>query len=263
MAIVDIHAHIYPEKIAARAVDAIGKFYSTDMKGEGTSEHLLSAQEKAPITHFVVHSVATTPNSVETINNFIAQECKQHPEFIGFMAMHQDYPNPEKEIERAISMGLCGMKLHPDTQGINMDDPKFMEIFEIIAGRIPVIIHTGDYRFDRSHPRRLVQVLKAFPDLVVNAAHFGAWSLFELGYDFLHAENLFVDASSSQAFLGQRRMRELTRLWGTDRVLFGSDFPMWDPATEYNLFVSSGFTERELENLLWHNAERFLDKEIH
>ena len=60
MAVIDAHAHIYPNKIASRAVDAVGDFYLIDMFGEGTVEHLLSAQQHAPITHFIVHSVATT-----------------------------------------------------------------------------------------------------------------------------------------------------------------------------------------------------------
>ena len=243
MAVIDAHAHIYPDKIASRAVDAVGDFYLIDMFGEGTVEHLLSAQQHAPITHFIVHSVATTPGSVESINNFIAEQCRQHPEFIGFMAMHQDYPEPEKEIERAIGLGLKGMKLHPDTQHVNMDDPRLMNVYEMIEGRLPIVIHTGDYRYDYSHPRRLMNVLKTFPDLVVDAAHFGCWSRYEVGYDILHnADNLFVDASSSQFFLGQRRTVELARMWGTDRIMFGSDYPMWSPAAEYDQFVTAGFS---------------------
>ena len=93
MAVIDAHAHIYPDKIASRAVDAVGDFYLIDMFGEGTVEHLLSAQQHAPITHFIVHSVATTPGSVESINNFIAEQCRQHPEFIGFMAVTQSDEN--------------------------------------------------------------------------------------------------------------------------------------------------------------------------
>ncbi len=61
---------------------------------------------------------------------------------------------------------------------------------------------------------------------MVDAAHFGCWSRYEVGYDILHnADNLFVDASSSQFFLGQRRTVELARMWGTDRIMFGSDYP--------------------------------------
>lgn len=262
MAVIDAHAHIYPEKIAPRAVDAVYNFYFIKMYGKGTAEHLLSSQNYAPITHFIVHSVATTPGSVEPINDFIAEQCRLHPEFIGFMAMHQDYPNPEKEIERAIGLGLHGMKIHPDTQRVNMDDPRLMNIYEMIEGRLPIVIHTGDYRYDYSHPRRLVNVLNTFPHLVVDAAHFGCWSRAEVGYDILHNENLFIDASSSQFFLGQRRTRELARMWGTDRVMFGSDFPMWSPAAEYDQFTSAGFSEDELENMLWHNAERFIGMKV-
>lgn len=262
MAVIDAHAHIYPPKIADRAVDAIGDFYNIEMFGKGTAEHLLSRCEEAPITHFLVHSVATTAHAVEHINDFIADECRKHPQFIGFAAMHQDYQNMEAEIDRAISLGLKGVKIHPDTQHVNMDDPRLMRLYEIIEGRLPVVIHTGDYRYDYSHPRRLVNILKAFPDLRVDAAHLGCWSRYEIGYDVLHdlalrSDNVFLDESSSQWFLGQRRTRELARMWGTDRIMFGSDFPMWDPAAEYHQFVTAGFTDDELENMLWHNAERF------
>lgn len=164
-------------------------------------------------------------------------------------------------MERAASLGLHGFKLHPDSQRVNIDDPRLMSFYEIIEGRFPVVIHTGDYRYDYSHPRRLVNILRTFPDLVVDAAHFGCWSRYEVGYDILHEvamnDRVFLDESSSQFFLGQRRTVELTRMWGTDRIMFGSDFPMWDPAEEYRTLTTAGFTEDELENILWHNAERF------
>ena len=262
MAVIDAHAHIYPDKIASRAVDAVGDFYLIDMFGEGTVEHLLSAQQHAPITHFIVHSVATTPGSVESINNFIAEQCRQHPEFIGFMAMHQDYPEPEKEIERAIGLGLKGMKLHPDTQHVNMDDPRLMNVYEMIEGRLPIVIHTGDYRYDYSHPRRLKRILHTFPKLVVDAAHFGGWSVFDYALEYLEDENCYVDTSSALEFLGPRRTVELVRAYGVERVMFGSDFPMWSPVNEYNMLAAMPFTEDEFEAITWHNVERFIGQEI-
>ena len=267
MAFVDIHAHIYPEKIAAKAVKAVGAFYGVDnMLGNGTAQGLLAARATTPITHFVVHSVATTPQHVESINNFIAAQCAEHPEFIGFMTMHQDYENPAQEVKRALDLGLCGMKIHTDTQRVNLDDPRLMRVYEAIEGRLPIIIHTGDYRYDFSNPRRLLNVLKTFPNLVVDAAHFGNWSCFDRGYDILAAaepfENLFVDTSSSSWWLGQRHTVELARLWGTHRVMFGSDFPMWSPDEEYRLITTAGFTAEELANITWHNAERFLGRSV-
>lgn len=263
MNVIDCHCHIYPEKIAGRAVQSVGDFYLIHMdESEGTGEGLLAACADSPITHYVVHSVAVKASNVQHINDYIASQCAAHPEFIGFATMHQDFEDPEAEIERAISLGLRGLKLHPDTQMVNMDDPRLMRVYEIIEGRLPLIVHTGDYRYDYSHPRRLKNILRTFPNLVVDAAHYGGWSIPEQGYDYLHDENLFIDISSSMQFLGARRSRELIEMWGTERVLFGSDFPMWSPADEYNTFMSLGFTDDEYENMLWHNCERFLGFEV-
>ncbi len=263
MTAIDCHCHIYPQRIAERAVQSVGDFYSIEMDAsEGTGEGLLALCEGSPITHHVVHSVATKPGNVESINDFIAAQCREHPEFIGFATLHQDYPDPEGEIERAIAMGLRGLKLHPDTQAVSMDDPRLMRIYEIVEGRLPVIIHCGDYRYDYSHPRRMKRVLQAFPNLVVDAAHFGGWSIFDLAVEYLESENCFLDMSSAQAFLGPRRTAELVRIYGTERILFGSDFPMWDPKEEYAMFTALDFTDEEFENMLHHNAERFLGFKI-
>ena len=113
MTVVDAHVHVYPEKIALRAAKSVGDFYQYPMFKEGSIPAMLAAVEGSPITHHIIYSVATKPSNVESINDFIAAECKKHPNFVGFMAMHQDYPNPEAEIERAIGLGLRGMKLHP------------------------------------------------------------------------------------------------------------------------------------------------------
>ena len=263
MTVIDCHCHIYPEKVAQRAAESVGGFYQTPMfTPHATSDTLLDACKGSPITHHIVHSVAVKPSNVEHINTFIAEQCALHPEFIGFATMHQDYPDPEAEIERAIKLGLRGLKLHPDTQMVDMDDPRLMSIYEIIEGRLPLIVHTGDYRYDYSHPRRLKNVLRAFPDLVVDAAHFGGWSVFDLAIEYLEGERCFLDMSSSQRFLGPRRTFELTKIYGCDRVMFGSDFPMWNPVDEYERYAALPFTDDELENLTWHNAERFLGFEV-
>lgn len=258
---IDCHCHIYPEKIAERAVEAVGNFYGIHMDvKDGTAKRLIEICDGSPIDKCIVHSVATKPEQVSSINDFIAAECDDHPEFVGFMTLHQDMTDDEleQEIDRATALGLQGIKLHPDTQKVNMDDPRLMRVYEIAEGRLPVIMHCGDYRYDYSRPERMRNVLHAFPDLVVDAAHFGGWSLFDLAYELLKDERCYVDMSSSMAFIGPERTKELTRLYGTNRVMFGSDFPMWDPSDELQKFTSLGFAEDELSNLLSNNALRFI-----
>ena len=271
MPVVDVHCHIYPSKVSEKAVASVGEFYRLEMFGStpiegvtrGTVEHLLAVSANAGITHHVVHSVAVKPKTVEPINDFIASECSIHSNLIGFMAMHQDYESPAEEIERAVSLGLKGIKIHPDTQHVNLDDPRLMRVYEIAEKRnIPLIIHTGDYRYDYSHPRRMKEVLHSFPNLVVDAAHFGGWSIYDLALEYLEDERCFVDISSSMAALGLRRTRELIELYGVDRVLFGSDFPMWSPAGELNRLKALNLNQEDYERITWHNIERFLGLDI-
>lgn len=262
MRAIDIHCHIYPAKIASRAVESVGDFYQIPMdcanERGGTAEGLLEVCKTTPIERCVVYSVATRADQVPSINDFIAKTCEEHPELTGFMTLHQDFADPEAEIARAEAMGLRGIKLHPDTQQVDMDDPRLMRIYEIAEGRLPMVIHCGDYRYDYSHPRRMKRILQAFPNLVVDAAHFGGWSVFDLALEYLKDADCFFDMSSSLAMLGGERTKELCRIYGCDRILFGSDYPMWSPAEEFEIFTNLGFTESELEDMLYNNALRFL-----
>ena len=74
MPVIDAHSHIYPDKIACKASSAVGDFYGVDMNAKNASaSSMLAACEGSPITHHLVHSVATTPGQVPIINDFIAE----------------------------------------------------------------------------------------------------------------------------------------------------------------------------------------------
>ena len=261
MAIYDFHAHIYPDKIAARAVEGVGSFYNLPMAETGTVDRLLEIGQESGITNFIVHSVATVPKQVESINNFVAGAVKEHPETLtGFGTMHADYENKEEEIERFLSMGLSGLKIHPDSQHFYVDDEKMFPVYDMIQGRIPIQIHCGDYRYDFDHPRRIRRILKEFPRLTVIAAHFGGWSIYDLATEYLQDVNCYFDCSSSIPFLGDRRSVELIRMYGAERMLFGSDYPMWSPKAELEHLYTMGLTDEELSLMLFRNAERILGK---
>ena len=99
MEIIDAHAHIYPEKIAEKATKTIGEFYDLEMEiSSGTTERLIEQGKKAGIDKFVVHSCATKANQVRSINEFIKSELDKHPEFIGFMTLHQDLTEEEIKV---------------------------------------------------------------------------------------------------------------------------------------------------------------------
>ncbi|MBQ2890381.1 MAG: amidohydrolase family protein [Clostridia bacterium] len=259
MKIIDFHTHIYPEKIAQKAVESVGEFYGIGMDGKGTAKDLLKEGKESGVTDYVVHSVALTASRVEAINDYIASECKTHKEFHGFGTMHADFENKIEEIERARKMGLLGVKIHPDTQLFNMDDRRMFELYDYLRQEdIPLLIHCGDYRYDYSHPRRLRRLLREFPGITVIGAHFGGWSMCDLAYEYLAKENCYVDTSSSFWMLGIKRAKELIRLYGAERVVFGSDFPMWSVSEELEKFRSMKLTDEENSLILYKNAEKIL-----
>ncbi len=233
--IIDAHAHVYPEKIAQKATDAVGDFYKLDMDAEvGSVKQLLKLGEKAGIDMFLIHSVATTVHQVESIDNFIIDTMNAHPgKFIGFATGHPDNPEPEAELERVVKAGLKGVKLHPDFQKFQITDRRMDRLYKYCEdNKIPILFHTGDYRYHYSNPHLVPELLERFPDLRLICAHFGGWSEWDEAEKWLPGTGVKVDCSSSFFAISDERAVELIEAFGEDNVFFGSDFPMWDPGEE-------------------------------
>lgn len=259
MNIVDSHCHIYPDKIASRAVEGIGKFYDLPMHSGGTVADMLEAEKAAGVSHCIVFSVATKMTQVTSINEFIADEVAKSDGFMtGLGTLHPDSPDIKGDFEHLLALGLKGVKLHPDVQGFKIDDYRCLKIYELCEQHgIPVLLHTGDSRYDLSNPNRLKPILETYTDLTVIGAHFGGWSLWEKAAEELHGYgNFYVDCSSSFYELSSETSLKLIRKYGADRVLFATDYPMWTPKDELEYFDALPLNEEERGRILYKNAEK-------
>ena len=256
--IIDAHCHIYPDKIAQRAADSTGDFYDLTPFLDGKISTLLEWGEKVGIDHFVVQSVATAPNQVSSINNFIANAVSQsNGKFTGLGTLHPESEKLQEEVDEIIRLGLKGVKLHPDIQQFRIDDPRMMKIYELCEGKLPILLHTGDSRFDYSNPNRVQPILEKYKNLTVIGAHLGGWSVWDDAAKILPAyENFYVDCSSSLYTLSSEKAKELIMAYGTKRVLFGTDYPMWDPQKEVDSFMQIGLSEEECEDIFYNNAAK-------
>ena len=240
MNIIDFHVHIFPDKIAEKAARAVGKFYDIPMALDGKLSTALTCMNRAGIRRFVAHSVATTPAQVESINRFILAAHAAYPDrILPFAALHPDLP---------------------DIQGFRLDDARVLKMIGAVAGRLPLLIHTGDYRYDNSGPERMNHVLDLFPNLVAVCAHLGGYSEWEraAASRLPGRKNVYVDTSSSLYALSPARAAEIIRSYGVEHVLFGTDYPMWDTSEELDRFFRLPLTEEEQELILHKNAERLL-----
>ena len=259
--IIDAHCHIYPEKIAPKAITAVDGFYGglPEEPLDGTAATLLERGGAAGISRFVVHSVATTPHQVGSINRFIAGEQeKSGGRLIGLGTLHPESENPRADVEQILAFGLHGVKLHPDIQGFQVDCPEAMRLFEVCeeAG-LPVLVHTGDYRYDNSNPERTVNVLRAFPRLTFAGAHFGGWSVWDRALALLpDFPNIVVDTSSSFYWMDKTKAMTMIRAFGAERVMFGTDYPMWDPRPDLEFMEGLDLSEEERELIFHGTCER-------
>ena len=261
MKIIDFHTHIYPEKIAKKAAEAVCAYYSLKEGMEGTSSLLLEKGKEAGISSFVLLPVATKAENVRSINNFILDEVKKHEEFFGFGTLHVDLGEQGflSETDYIIQNGLKGIKFHSDQQKTAIDDERLFPLYDYLQDKIPVLFHCGDPVSNLSHPERLKKVLKTFPRLNVIVAHLGGWSLFEEAVYILKGQRFYYDISSCLYFLSPEKLKSYIDIYGAENGLFGSDFPMWNPVKEVERFNRIPLSSAERELIAYKNAERVLN----
>ena len=261
--IIDAHCHIYPDKIAEKAAAATDRFYDgLGAACDGKVSTLLKESDKEGIEHCIVQSVATTPKQVSSINNYVAQQVLENPvRFTGLGTLHPESENLESDVQEVMRLGLKGIKLHPDIQKFKIDDYRCLKIYELCERyNLPILMHTGDYRYDYSNPNRLVPILEIYDKLIIIGAHFGGWSMWkEAAKELKKFKNLYVDSSSSLYGLTKSEARELIDLYTDDRVLFGTDYPMWSPEDEMKRYKALKLTKKQNEKILFHNANKLFD----
>lgn len=262
MKITDVHCHIFPHKIAEKAAGAIGDFYGVKMFEVATVENLAAAHEAAGINRCVVSNSATTTHQVHSINTFIGESIAHNPNYIGFGSIIPGMDGWQEELDHLQAMGLRGLKIHPDFQKIPIDVPAGFEMYREIARRgLPVLFHMGDYRYDFSSSQRLLNLLRQAPDLRVIAAHFGGWSVWETAMDTTMPENVVYDTSSTTPMTNRDLVLRMIDFFGPDRLLFGSDFPMWQPKAMVDQILDLGLDQSSLETIFYRNFEKLFGPE--
>lgn len=253
----DVHAHIFPDKIAAKVVGSLEEYYNFHWRGNGTVDDLLSSMDDAGVEKAVVFSCATRPEQVMPANDYLMMVQAQYPErFIAMGTLHPDLPEIAGEIRRIRQGGVHGIKLHPDFQRIYIDEPAMMRLYGMLDGSMPLMIHMGDSRTDFSSPYRLKRVLDNFPQLKIIAAHFGGYSEWEQVWKHLVGRNVWFDTSSSIFMLGAENAAEIVRAHGVDKILFASDYPAARHDAAIADVLAMNLSEEENELIFYRNAER-------
>ncbi len=256
MKIFDIHCHAFPDIVAPKIIESLESFYGFPWERTGTYPDLMASLDEAGVERAVIFSCATRPDQVRNINDYIASKTSER--LIGFGTLHPDFRDFRQELNRMRSLGLRGIKFHPDFQRFDFDDRTMYPLFEAIPPDMPVMVHAGDPKLDFSAPRRIAHVAALFPHLTLVAAHMGGFGVWDEAERLLIGQNLWLDVSSTIGHLSAERVERLARAHGLDRVLFGSDYPSVSHAHAIAAVQTMNLSELESEALFWKNACRLL-----
>jgi len=177
----------------------------------------------------------------------------------------------QEEIEDKVkNHGAKGIKLHPASNRFFPYDrslwPAYATAMEM---GLPILFHSGTAEIagytetDFARPRHFAQVLQNFPKLTVILAHFGKGFLEEALELAQKYDNVYFDTSAiisgtevKGGFSNAGQAVEMMRAVGVPRILFGSDWPWYDPLLAIEHINSLNFTEEEKRKILGENAAK-------
>ncbi len=276
--VIDFHTHIFPDRIAAAAVEKLQSAGQIPAHTDGTTAGLLASMEEAGIACSVLLPVATNPGKLASMNTAAIAQLGQ-PGLISFGAMHPEAPDWKQELQRLADAGVKGIKLHPVYQGVDIDDIRYLRILDRAAelGLITVIHAGDDIGFPgviHCSPERIRHALEQLGPVPLVLAHMGGWKNWERVPELLADTGVYLDTSFSLGQItplspGKYTRQELTllseadfcrlvRTFGADRILFGTDSPWAGQKAALTALHSLPLTSSELAAIESGNGKKLL-----
>lgn len=257
--IIDVHTHVFPDAIAARAIARL-EVGNCRAQHDGTVSGLLRSMDRAGIDKAVVCSIATKPEQFEPILRWSRTIASDR--LIPLASIHPADPGAVAHVGDVKAAGLAGIKLHPYYQDFDLASEQAFPLYEALAAAgLAVVAHTGyDMAFPRdgrADPAKVAAVTARFPTLKFMATHFGGWQNWrEVGVHLI-GRPISMEISLSLDTLPAEEARAMVLAHPLDRLYFGSDSPWEDQASALDRLRGLGLPQERLQAILWDNAARF------
>ena len=275
---IDVHAHPPTREFLMDAggpymhdaADAFGAEMDTSTFDEMRAEYREAGIDRAVL---LAWDAETTTGRPPVTNEYVAAARDEHPDFfIGFASVDPLKADCVETAERAVlDLDLDGFKFQQIAQGFDPSDPAHEELFTTIEDLgVPCVFHGGNTQFGGGTPGgrglelrfgdpMLMDALAArHPDLDIILAHPAfPWEREQLA-TCLHKGNVYMDLSGWLPRYIDDQVLHYARTLLKDKVMFGTDYPMLDPARWMADFAELGYDESIQRKILWENAERLL-----
>ena len=190
-------------------------------------------------------------------NDFLIKAVKEFPDrLIGFATVNPWYgERAVKELKRAISNGLKGLKLNSSLQGFILNDELVYPLIKTAQSlEIPVYFHTGTPIC--AMPFQLAEIALQFPEVNFIMGHMG---FSDFWYDTVPAAKKSSNIYLETSFIDVDTINKAIKEVGIDRIIFGSDVPVSNMRLELNKINLLEVGNLEKEKILEKNIGKLLE----
>lgn len=260
--LIDFHTHCFPDSIAKTAIEKLS-FVSGGLKNntDGTVDGLKILMQKQKVDISVALNIATNARQQKKVNDFA--KSINSDEIIAFGSVYPKSEDAFDELERIKELGLKGVKLHPDYQGFQVDDPDLRPLYKKISSLgLITVFHAGvDFGFAPPYgatPEKMLTALKWFDSPVV-AAHWGGIGYNEETLNLLCGTPIYLDTSFGYSHVPKYHAKNILEKHGTDKILFGTDCPWHTAEMEFRLLKSLSLSLEDFDKITYLNAKKLLN----
>ena len=259
---IDTHIHAYTDSIAERVIAKLTATADCPCYTNGTIKGASEMLTANGIDYGVLLPIATKPTQQETINNWAKDVYKGN--IISFGTVHPLAGTALDELDRIKELGLKGVKLHHDYQGVYIFDEHCHRIYKRCEELgLPVVFHMGydpvSPLVHRAMPYDLIELSEMYPKLNFIGAHMGgnyAWEhvlKYAAGLPNVYFDTAFVAKDIDRSVFAQ-----IVKKHGADKILFASDLPWSDPQEEINLVEELDIPASDKDRIFYKNAVELL-----
>lgn len=278
MLIVDFHTHVFPDSIAAATIKKLeNNCAQAKSHTDGTLGNLRRSMQEAGIQYSVLLPVCTRPGQFDSINSFSAKNNDPESGLVFFGGIHPDSEDVEGKLEYIKSLGLKGIKLHPDFQHVFIDDERYVRIIrKCIQLGLYVSIHAGvdigAPEVVHCPPERAVKMLtEVYKGIDMTKEERPRVILAHLGGGFMLGETekhlcgkfVYLDLAFTFGWEDDAQILRIIKAHGAERVLFATDSPWTDQKASVEAFKKFPLSEEEKRRIFSGNAIEMLDLPIH
>jgi uncharacterized protein len=278
--IIDFHTHIFPPGIRSNRHLFFGdepvfeSIYHKTGSRLASEEELLANMDREGVAMSVVFGFPwKNADHYRMHNDYIIESVLKNPgRLIGFCAFDPISSGAPKEIERCLNAGLAGVGEVAVYNSDFTDDviKGFEDVMSLCARRnVPVLLHVNEpvgHQYPGKQPmslKGLYDFLKRYPSNRIILAHWGGGIFF---YGLMKKEvrevlsNVWMDTAASPYLYAPDIYRISGEIFGFDRILMGSDYPLIKPGRYLKEMETAGLPKEIIKKMAGLNAQKLLSK---